>query len=194
MFNLSKIFNKKLSGKLLGVKASYSISFINSQMDWYEIPILKRMAKKSHPTVDILVGIPASYGQTRSDVVLRVFVSPTSDDVANDFKGFQEDNFLVSKNIDELLLPIIAEYDIKTLGYKISKADNIFIGDPKIKVLRITGGKENGLMPASFSETVFVFSPAFLLIFDLTLMDKDEPKASIIKADFLKILDSIKII
>jgi hypothetical protein len=163
-------------------------------MDWYEIPVLKKMAKKSYPTLDILVGIPASYRQAKSDVILRVFVSPTSDNVANDFKGFQEDSFLVSKNIDELLLPIIAAYKIKTVGYKISKADNIFIGNPKIKVLRITGGKENGLKPTSFSETVFVFLPDFLLIFDLTFMDKDEPKANIINTDFLKILDSIKII
>ena len=46
MFNLSKIFNKKLSGKLLGVKAPYSISFINCQMDWNEISVLKKWKEK----------------------------------------------------------------------------------------------------------------------------------------------------
>ena len=99
---------------------------------------------------------------------------------------------LNSKNINELLLPIVAEYKIKTVGYKISKADNIFIEDHKTKVLRITGRKENGLKSTNFSETVFVFTPSFLLIFDLSIMDEDEPKADMIKSDFLKILDSIK--
>jgi len=192
MFNLSKIFNKKLSGKLLGVKAPYSISFINCQMDWHEIPVLKKMARKNYPTLDTLVGVPASYGQTKSDVILRVFVNPTNDNIEADFKRFQEDTFLNSENINELLLPIIATYQIKTVGYKIIKADNIFIGNPKSKVLRITGKKESGLKSTNFSEIVFVFTPSFLMIFDLSIMDEDEPKADTIKSDFLKILDSIK--
>lgn len=193
MFNLSKIFNKKLSGKLLGVKTPYSISFVNCQMDWYEIPVLKKMAKKNYPTLDNLVGIPASYGQTKSDAILRIFVNPSSDDVANDFRGFQGDNFLSSENINELLLPIAGAFGIKAGDWKITKADNIFIGESKNKVLRITGKKENGLKATNFSETVFVFTPSSLLIFDLSLMDEDEPKADIIKSDFSRILDSIKL-
>ena len=79
MFNLSKIFNKKVLSKLLGKQAPYSVSFINCQMDWYEIPMLKKLAKKNYPTLDNLVGIPASYETTKTDVILRIFVNPASD-------------------------------------------------------------------------------------------------------------------
>ncbi len=192
MFNLSKIFNKKLSGKLLGVKAPYSVSFINCQMDWYEVPILKKMTKKNYPTLDNSALLIASYGQTKSDVILRIFVNAPSDDLAKYFQEFQENDFLKLEDVNKLLLPIIGIFKIKAEKYKISKADSISIGDSKSKVLRITGRTERGLGAVIFSETVFVWTPAFLLVFDLSFMDEDEPKADIIKSDFAKILGSIK--
>lgn len=191
MFNLSKIFNKKLSGKLLGVKAPYSISFINCQMDWYEIPMLNKMAKKNYSTLDNLAGIIASYGQTKSDVLLRVFVNPTSDAIEKGLSA-REDNFLNSENIN-LFLPILEALKLEGGTYEISKADNIFVGGSKKKVLRIVGKTTHGLTATMFSENVFLCVSSFLLIFNLSLMDEDEPKADIIKSDFLKILDSIKL-
>ena len=192
MLHLSRIFNKKLLGKLLGVKALYSISFINCQMDWHEIPVLKKMAKKNYPTLDNLVGIPASYEQTKSDVILRVFINPTSEAVENVLSA-QDDNFLNSENINELLMPILGALKLEGGTYEISKVDNIFVGESKKKVLSITGKNENGLKATSFSQNVFVCMPASLLIFNLLITDEDEPKADIIKSDFLKILDSIKL-
>jgi len=191
MFNLSKVFNKKLSSKLLGEKAHYSISFINCQMDWHEIPVLKKMAKKNYPTLDNLVGIPASYGQTKSDVILRIFVSSTTEAIANVLSA-QDDNFLNSQNVNELLMPVLGALKLEGGAYEISKAENIFVGESKKKVLSITGRTERGLKATSFSQNVFVCTPSSILIFNLMLTDEDEPKASIIKADFTKILDSIK--
>jgi len=191
MFNLSRIFNKKLSGKLLGVKVPYSISFINCQMDWYEIPLLKKMAKKNYPTLDNLVGIPASYGQTKSDVILRLFTNPTSDAIKKGLSA-QEDNFLNSGNID-IFLPILGALKLEGGTYGISEIDNIFIGESKNKVLRIIGRTKHGLNATMFSENIFVCMPSCLLIFNLSLMDKDEPRMDMIKSDFLKILDSLKL-
>lgn len=192
MFNLSKVFNKKLSGKLLGEKAPYSISFINCQMDWHEIPMLKKMAKKNYPTLDNLVGVPASYEQTKSDVILRIFVNPTSDAIANSLSA-QDDNFLNSENRNELLMPILGALKLEGGAYEISKADNIFVGESKKKVLSIAGKTKHGLKATSFSQNVFVCLPSSLLIFNLLITDEDEPKADIIKSDFSKILDSIKL-
>ncbi len=190
MFNLSKIFNKKVLSKLLGKQAPYSVSFINCQMDWYEIPMLKKLAKKNYPTLDNLVGIPASYETTKTDVILRIFVNPASD--IEKVLAAQEGSFLNSKNINELLLPILGILKLEGGAFEISKADNIFIGESKNKALRITGKTDHGLEATKFSENVFVFMPSFLLVFNLFFMDKDEPRADIIKSDFLKILDSIK--
>jgi hypothetical protein len=192
MFNLSKVFNKKLSGKLLGVKAPYSISFINCQMDWNEIPVLKKMATKNYPTLDNLVGVPASYGQTKSDVILRVFVNPTTEAIEKVLSA-QDDDFLNSENINELLMPVLGALKLEGGAYSISKVENIFVGESKNKVLKITGKTENGLKATSYSENVFVCTPSFLLIFNLLLTDMDEPKIDIIKSDFSKILDSIKL-
>ncbi len=192
MFNLSKVFNKKLSGKLLGEKAPYSISFINCQMDWHEIPVLKKMAKKNYPTLDNLVGIPASYEQTKSDVILRIFVNPITEAIENVLSA-QDDNFLNSENKNELLMPILGALKLEGGAYEISKAENIFVGESKKKVLSIAGKTEHGLKATSFSQNVFVCLPSSLLIFNLLITDEDEPKANIIKSDFTKILDSIKL-
>lgn len=191
MFNLSKVFNKKLSGKLLGEKAPYSISFINCQMDWHEIPVLKKMAK-NYPTLDNLVGIPASYDQTKSDVILRIFVNPTSDAIENSLSA-QDDNFLNSENKNGLLMPILGALKLEGGAYEISKAENILVGESKKKVLSITGKTGHGLGATSFSQNVFVCLPSSLLIFNLLITDEDEPRADIIKSDFSKILDSIKL-
>ena len=192
MFNLSKVFNKKLSGKLLGVKAPYSVSFINCQMDWSEVPVLKKMATKNYPTLDNLVGIPASYGQTKSDVILRIFVNSTTEAIYKVLSA-QDDDFLNSENANELLMPVLGALKLEGGAYTISKIENIFVGEPKNKVLKITGKTDNGLKATSYSENVFVCMPDFLLIFNLLLTDIDEPKADMIKSDFSKILDSIKL-
>jgi hypothetical protein len=189
MFNLLKVINRKLSGKLLGEKAPYSISFINCQMDWHEIPVLKKMAKKNYPMLDHLVGIPASYGQTKSDVLLRIFVNPTSAAI----EEVLSPNFSTSKNINELLLPILGALKLEGGAYEIYTIDNILISSGAKKVVRIIGRTARGLKSTLFSENVFICMPSFLLIFHLLLMDEDEPKADIIKSDYVKILDSIKI-
>lgn len=192
MFNLSKVFNKKLSGKLLGEKAPYSISFISCQMDWYKIPMLKKMANKNYPTLDNLVGVLASYGQTKSDMILRIFVNPTSEAIENRLSA-QDDSFLKSENVNELLMPILGALKLEGGAYEISKAENILVGESKKKVLSITGKTEHGLEATSLSQNVFVCLPSSLLIFNLLITDENEPKADIIKSDFIKILASIKL-
>lgn len=192
MFNISKVFNKKLSGKLIGEKAPYSVSFINCQMDWNEIPLLKKVIKVNYPTIDCIVGVTKIYNQIKSGVVLRIFVNPTSDAINNALSA-QDDNFLNSKNMNEFFMPILSKLKLEGGDYTISKAENIFVGESKKKVLSIAGRTEHGLEATSFSQNIFICMPSFLLIFNLMLTDEDEPKADIIKSDFIKIVDSIKL-
>ncbi|MEI7765486.1 MAG: hypothetical protein WCI93_02770 [bacterium] len=191
MFNTLKISNKKLSGRLIGEKALYSISFINSQMDWEEIPLLKKLVRVNYPTIDCIVGITKKYNQIKSSVVLRIFVNTPIASLV-DFLSTQDNNFLKSENVNDLR-PLLGALRLEGGDYEISKAENIFIGESKKKALSIAGRTKHGLEATSFSQNIFICMPSFLLIFNLVLGDEDEPKVDIIKSDFVKIVDSIKI-
>lgn len=142
MFN---IFNKKVSGRLLGTKASYSVSFTNCAMSWEKVPLLEKMARKNYPTLDQLVSIPSGRGQTKSDVVLRVFVSPTSEAMQKSFPVFLEDGSLKTQDVNKIFLPVIAAFRIKTGDYKVVKAEKVIVGADQEKSLKITGADKSWL-------------------------------------------------
>ncbi len=158
-------------------------------MDWYEISVLKKMAKKNHPTIDKLIGIPASYGQTKCDTLLRIFVNPTSETI-EDVLSVQNEDFMSSENY----MHILGALKLEGGDYEISKVDNILVGETKRKVLSIEGKTSHGLKATSFSKNVFVCLPLFILVFNLLITDIDEPVAETVKKDFSKILDSLKIV
>lgn len=193
MFNLSKIDNKKLNGNIYGKDSLYSISFIETRLDWFNIPVLEKMAKANRKTLDKVVGVLASYGQIKSDVTLLIFINPINEDIKKHFEDFLSPNFLKSESVKELLLPILGAYGIKGGDYEIKAVEDFSIKEVEVKALRVIGEERDGLGPVKYSDTVLVPTKIGVMVFDLILMDKNEPKKQLVTTDFESILQSLKV-
>ncbi len=196
MSYLSKIFNKKVSNRVLGKKGHYSFSLIGCKLDWYEIPVLKKIASKNYPTLDNLIGLPSSHEQTKSDTILRVFVNPMTDDIKSalslPISSLYDSNFdkLV---IQQVFMSVLGELKLEGGKYEITNIDDISVGESQINAIKITGETNDDLKSTKCSENIFIPMNNFLLVFNLVLFDKDEPKRDIIEEDFKSILSSIKL-
>ena len=194
MFNLSKVFNKKLIGTVYGNSSPYSISFINSQLDWYSMPTLEKIVKANRTAVDKIVAIPASYGQLRTDVNLLIFINPIDEDTRNGFfKNILSEELFKSSDMNESILRVLGAYRVKGGDYRIIKVDKITLKESNIEALRVIGEEQNNLKPTKYSDTVLVPAKNNVLIFDLIVQDTNEPKKDIVISDFEKILNSIKV-
>lgn len=194
MFHLSKIFSTKLKSRLMGIKFPYSISFINCELDWYKNSVLEKGVKKNRKTVDLVANIPAQYEQVKSDVILLTFVNPTNVEVMESILRIQDSGFLNSDEAkDTLLYPMLNLYGIKGGSYQISNVEDMQVGESKINSIKITGEERDALRATLLSETVLIPTATAILIFDLIIMDKDEPKIDLVRNDFRQILDSLKI-
>lgn len=193
MFNLSKAFNKKLTGTVYGNSSTYSISFINSQLEWYSMPTLEKLVKANRTTVDKIVAIPASYGQLRTDVNLLIFVNPIDEDINSFFKNILSDELFKSPDMNGAIARVLGAYKVKGGDYRITKVDKITLKESNIEVLRVIGEEPNNLKPKKYSDTVLFPTKNNVLIFDLIIQDSNEPKKDIIVSDFEKILNSIKV-
>ena len=192
MFNLFKVFNKKLSDRLLGKKASYSISFIDTKFNWYEMYLLKKLAKGNYPTLDHIVGIPSKSDQARSDVILRIFVNEAGNSASQTLKNLIKDVTDPQERI-KFVTPILGAFWIKTGDYEILKVDQTYVGQDKKDAIKITGRRVQELKDNILEETMIIPTDNFILLFDLSVMNEGEPNLKTIQADYLKIINSVKI-
>ena len=201
MFNFSKIVNKKLSDRIIGKLAPYSISFISCELDWYTLPVIEQTVRQNGFTaLDTLFGMLDSQGQTKSDVLVRVFVYnlvdivtlllPENQDIV-DFETKEE----VRNPFIEYAKGIVSKWRGGTMGekYNITDTKVFFAGDSKIPTVEFSTDVSSGLENTKYFETIFVFSKPYMIVFDLFLRNKDEPLRDKIITDFTKIIKSIKV-
>jgi hypothetical protein len=191
MFNLFKVFNKKLSDRLLGKKASYSVSFINTELEWYELPLIKKLAKGNYPTLDHIVGIPLKSDQTKSDVILRIFVNEAGDSANQTLRNLIK-NITDPQERIELATPVLEAFWIKTSDYEILKVDHVYVSQNKKDAIKIVGRRVQELKDNILEETIIVPADNYILLFDLSVMNEGEPNLQIIQSDYLKIVSSVK--
>ncbi len=160
--SLLRPFNKKLSGRLLGINAPYSLSFTGGQFHWESIPLLKQMALKNYPYLDHLLGITGSK-EVESDVILRIYTYPATDHVNNILR---DDNIINSHDRISLVGPLLDAFHIKLDNYQVVSTDHILIGSGEINALRIIGKSAEKLKDDSYEETVLVPTPETVLIFE----------------------------
>ena len=192
MYLFKKLFNKKISDRQVSGSKVYSISFINCKMRWIENMVLKKAAQKNYPTIDKIFMIPASDGQSRSDIVLKIFVQSTTDSI-NKVLHSSEKNISWLKNNKTSLMHVLGAFKVEGGNYQITDIDSVDVAGKGRSSLRVVGETTNYLESTKFSENVFLIKSNKLIIFQLIVMDKDEPLLENIKNDFYCLLESIKL-
>jgi len=193
MLNLYKIFNQKLSGRYTGNNASYSISFFNTKFAWYKLPLIKKMAKNNYPTLDEIIGIPSKSDQVKSDVILRVFINKAGDSACQTLKNVIGDITDPQERIN-LITPILEAFWIKTSNYEISQVDHIYIGPNKLDAINIKGKRVQDLEEDILEETFIIPTKNYIILFDLSVFNENEPGLKDIMSDYIKIIESIKLV
>lgn len=164
---LSKILNKKATGRLFGQLAPYSISLDNSILSWEKSSVLEAVAKAKVNNLDTILILPNN--KTTGGVFIRIFVYE---------KQLENEDLHLTFDITKA---------------KDLQSEVLSVGSMKFPASRVSGIEEFGLENDKYHENVLVNTQAFEVLFDLFISNNDGNLKQAVIKDFLEIINSLKV-